>query len=365
MNKRFTSIEGLSEIRRFPRLGKVRLGIKVKSKKSNNKCKHTAEESCKYCTYPKETPYFVVPPEVAKVYGDEPTELDILLPVNDREVVFPQAYEYYGSGKGLKCTGNGKEALRYDEDSKSMVPTACPCDLLDDGKCSKRGHLQFILPKVNIGGVYQIDTSSWNSIVDINSSLEYVKSIAKHFDLIPLKLKREPRETHHDGKKQTHHTLRIELQGDLDTVNALRANNSMGIGGEVELSPPTQENPQLDSGPVYSEEDVVVDTKTGEVIETESAAPEVSIIDEIITELGEAADMATLQKTWGERKETYKGATKAEQKKLTAAKDARKKAFLTDPLPHGCTKNSETCELSNWTDDGVICKGLDDKPCKF
>jgi DNA replication protein DnaC len=67
-----------------------------------------------------ETPYFVVPPEVAKVYGEKPTELKVKVPVNSLDVVFPRAYKYYGSSRGLKGTSliekyAGKKCLILDD----------------------------------------------------------------------------------------------------------------------------------------------------------------------------------------------------------------------------------------------------------
>ena len=55
----FTKIKGLSDKRRLPRLGKIRLGVKAISQKSGKE-------------YPKETDYFVCPPEVQAVYGEKP-----------------------------------------------------------------------------------------------------------------------------------------------------------------------------------------------------------------------------------------------------------------------------------------------------
>jgi len=58
---RVTRIEGLSDRRRLPRLGIIRLGIKAISEKTGNE-------------YPKEVPYFVAPDEVRSIYGEQPTE---------------------------------------------------------------------------------------------------------------------------------------------------------------------------------------------------------------------------------------------------------------------------------------------------
>ena len=66
------SIKGVSDIRRLPRLGKIRLGIKETSSKTGNE-------------YPKSVDYFVCPLEVQAVYGEKPRMLDIVFPAEDIE----------------------------------------------------------------------------------------------------------------------------------------------------------------------------------------------------------------------------------------------------------------------------------------
>lgn len=176
--QKFTRIEGLSAIRRLPRLGKIRLGIKKVSSKTGKE-------------YPSETDYFVCPSEVKAFFGDQPKELTISFPVNDPEVLFPQAYKWYGSSKGLKCRGDGVNALRLNDDTGEMEERECPCDLLESGKCKQRASLIFNLPSVKIGGVYQIDLSSYHSIVDINSGIDYARALLNgQIAFVPFKLRR-------------------------------------------------------------------------------------------------------------------------------------------------------------------------------
>lgn len=232
--KRPSAIKGLSEQRRLPRLGKIRLGIKKVSQKTGNE-------------FPAETSYFVIPAEVAKVYGETPTELDVMIPVEDTAISIPQAYEMYGTGKGLKCIGDGEIAYRNDEKTQDMTEIECPCEHLGVD-CKQRAHLRVILPKVNVGGVYQIDTSSYNSIIDLNSSMDYIRALIGRVALVPLKLKRKPTETHHDGKKQTHYTLKLELEADINFINQLRENTQRILlqSTQYSLPPPITENPAID-----------------------------------------------------------------------------------------------------------------------
>ena len=99
-----TDVPGVSDARRFPRLGVIRLGVKVPATKDKKE-------------HPKNIPYFVLPEELEKVYGKECSELPVMLPVDDERIVFPVSMRYYGSGKGLKCQGDGKgHGYRYHDD---------------------------------------------------------------------------------------------------------------------------------------------------------------------------------------------------------------------------------------------------------
>jgi len=258
--QRFTRIDGLSSIRRLPRLGKIRLGVKVVNEKTNKE-------------YPKEVDYFVCPAEIKKVLGDQPKELDIMFPLNDPESLFPQAYKWYGSGAGLKCRGDGIEALRLNEEKGEMEERKCPCELLDEGKCKQRASLVFMLPNIKIGGVYQIDLSSYHSIVDINSSLDYAMAmLGGRIAMVPFILRRVPKETHNDGKKQVHYTLTLELDIPLKEAQRIREGENIYINQkrryEIEEPKPGEDiNPEYDS----KEKGAVIEPETeGERLESEA-----------------------------------------------------------------------------------------------
>jgi len=237
---KFTKIKELSERRRLPRLGKIRLGVKMISSGTKKE-------------YPKETEYFIVPPEVTKIYGERPTSLDVMAPINDPEVVFPQAYKWYGGIRGLKCIGDGEVALRLREETQAMEEIVCPCEHLEKEECQKRAHFMVILPRINMGGVYQIDIGSYHSIVDINSGLDYVQALVGRFAMVPLRLCRTPKETHFGRQKQIHYTLQLFLDADVDTLNALRENTSRVLLSTRNLVLPPLED--VDENGVILEDD--------------------------------------------------------------------------------------------------------------
>jgi len=234
----FTSIEGLTDRVRLPRLGKIRLGVKVDVGTANE--------------HPRDLDYFVVPEEVAKILNDDkPRELRIMFPIDDQAEIFPQALKRYGSNAGLKCSGNGARAKEMDPLTGQLQGKDCPCEHLrtrtreyykdEDGQnkrcdCAIHATLNFVLPDVNIAGVYQIETNSINSIIDINSGMKYIRGILADahgigsLQGIYLKLVREatvvyPKtKKHPEGEKQIRHTLKLYPDFDLRNVPRLSDN---------------------------------------------------------------------------------------------------------------------------------------------
>lgn len=236
---KFTRIKGdYSEVRRLPRLGKIRLGIKRQARNGNE--------------YPSETEHFVCPPEVEAVYGVTPTELDVMLPLEDPEQVLVQKFARYGASAGLKCHGNGEAAEQLNEQTKQWEPRQCPCPALKSeknpkGDCTPQTHLLVLLPKVSMGGCYQITTRSFHSTVGLNSSLDYTRGLAGRIALLPMKLRRVPQETHHDGKKQIHYILSLVLDATLPQIADIRGNpDSLLIPARYQIEGPTDENPLMD-----------------------------------------------------------------------------------------------------------------------
>lgn len=240
---KFTRIKSnFSKNRRIPRLGKIRLGLKVQKRRQDGS---TVE-------YPTETNFFVVPPEVESVYGPKPTSLDIMLPSDNEEAVFPQSLAWFGRSKGLRCKGDGETAERLNEQNGQWEPRQCPCEHYRTkenprGECTEQGILMFILPKVSMGGTFQLRTGSYHSVVDINSGLDYVRALIGRISMVPLKLQRVARETHADGKKQVHYTLSLTLDATVDGVNQLRGDTSRIMShAQLQIEGPAEENPCFD-----------------------------------------------------------------------------------------------------------------------
>jgi hypothetical protein len=246
--RKFVTIPGFSDNVRIPRLGRIRLG-------------HMNHNTMSGKTNPEEDPYFLVPPEVAEVYGERPTELDIMFPVNDRAVIFPQAYEMYGSSRRLLCSGNGKEAMRWNKEALDYVSCACPCDFYGK-ECGERAHLMVMLPKVkNQGGVYQIDTGSINSMLAINSTLNILAPLENpdngllgYFAMVPMKLRRVPRDIYPNGIHRKSYPLQLSLNANDEEIQELRKRKEEILAKTRcwVVEEPEQVNPEVDPGAIVT-----------------------------------------------------------------------------------------------------------------
>jgi hypothetical protein len=81
-------------------------------------------------------------------------------------------------------------------------------------KCGEVMNLRFILPEVPGLGVWQIDTGSINSILNINSCAKIIKSAFGRISMVPLSLTLEPIDVNNPetGKKQKVFVLNLRSQ---------------------------------------------------------------------------------------------------------------------------------------------------------
>jgi len=319
-------IIGLSDRLRLPRRGKIRLGEKKKSEKTGK-------------TYPVSLDYFVVPDEVKKVYGEKPRKLDIMIPMENRDAFFPQNYKMYGKAKGLICRGDGETATRVDPQSPELTDIEClgkNCEYFKDGKeieghmyrCNTIGNLQVILPKIKGLGIYQIDTSSYNSIVNINSCLEMIRGMMGRISWIPLILEVNMQEAHPTvkGKKITTTIPVMTITANETPEKLLIRRGQMhelqgpgtllsGIEQTKELPSPEIEidNPKRDEKPdlLYSETEQGEDTN-----------PDIVQIAKELRKMAEAEE----EKKAGRRETSLEEEKKAHKKQLEAEKEEKMEA---------------------------------------
>lgn len=256
-------IPGITDKKRLPRLGKIRLGEKRTS--SNGK------------PYPAALDHFsfVDVPSVHAAFGDNCKELfPVLLPSDDEDVWFPTARKAYRAS-GLFCAcSDGETAVRVkvgpengrpgDQQGAAylqerglevkdgdMFEMPCPgedCWYFENKFCRNIGRLLFILPTVPGFGVYEITTTSYNGMVNVLNAARAVRDLAGRVSGIPFALVLKPIEVQPDGKKKTVYALHLEYRGSYSTL--LRDSKQIEVGGSLALlgvgSPVEPEDPTPD-----------------------------------------------------------------------------------------------------------------------
>lgn len=234
------AIKGVSEVVRLPRLGKIRLGIK--------------KETNAGVTYPTPTDYFVCPDEVRKIFGEKPKELRVMFPTEDESQWSSQYLRCYSASRGLICRGDGESALaRIDVSTgeiaakdaintelKEITCRPDDCPYYERGQCKKVMNLQFLLPDCPGFGVYQLDTSSFNSIVNINSTLKLIRGICGRLSMIPLSLKLVEQEVQPEGRKKTVRVLNLSAPYSLTEIQRYAR---LPAAESLILPPPDSEAP--------------------------------------------------------------------------------------------------------------------------
>ena len=158
---------------------------------------------------------FIPDPEITKLLGDKPKALDILLLSDNIDNNFMTSYAMY-KGKKCACRGDGEIATRrYTVDQKTKKELdkpvykeiecnteTCPFFNAEKPLCKPNGILTCMLPQTNkVGGVHKFRTTSWNSVINITSSLEAIKLITGGVLFgIPLKMELIEKQTEDHGK---------------------------------------------------------------------------------------------------------------------------------------------------------------------
>jgi len=259
------NVEGLD---RLQRLGKIRLGIKKKSKNSGKE-------------YPAETDYFLCPPEVEEIFGVNPKVLRGMFPSNNPEEVYQEKLAMYGQTTGLKCQGNGVVAMRRTETGE-WVERKCPCDFLKSkdnpsGSCTPQAHLMVMLPEVKRGmwGYYQITTHSKYARGGILGSLKHMLAMIGRVGFVPITIYREAQDIAYEGKKKVHHILKFVPDLTTPQIAEMRSKpDLLVLPGSCAVEEPLDENPQDDPP------DVLVDDEEEDEAEQTIDAEKIAHMDD-------------------------------------------------------------------------------------
>ena len=189
------------------------------------------------------------------VYGEEPTELTVFFPVAEREKVFPQSYEKYGSNEALLCQGDGdvsKTAQRLNLENGRWEEVKCPCEHFGKydkktkiGGCGKMGYLKFMMPSVSIGTFYQCRVGGTVSIQECNSAFDLAnKTTGGCWAMIPFRMRRVLKKLKIPGtaKKKDHWVVTLEVAASVEEIKRVSMGEILYLGqkknGQYELEAP-------------------------------------------------------------------------------------------------------------------------------
>lgn len=241
---------------RLPRLGIIRLGYK----------ESRTNKAGKEYSFPRAADHFVLvdAPEVAQVFGENPTVLEpVVIPTEDEEVVASHWLRTYSTKWGLTCIGDGRAANRQADKAilektgeahhanhatKETVwtPVICPCHLLESGDCRETMYLRFVLPTLPGLGVYQISTGSSNSIKNIQGTFAMLRSMTGRVSGHLLKLSLvEQVVSSPQGGRQTVRILRLDPFGSASMADMLQNIKALGpapIMSLLDTTPPEEQS---------------------------------------------------------------------------------------------------------------------------
>jgi hypothetical protein len=216
-------IKGMTDkLPKFPQIGTLRKG----GEKVNGRMGKDLDESLRFVSNDP-----LVQAQFEKVYGNNPQQVQVLLPYKSAQANFDAWVEAYSAGS-LLWRGDGERlVLRLRDDGKAYEKWA-----LDDPSAPEQpeggkqvGRLQVIVPALNRLGYVTVLTSSKHDIMNLHSTLSAMENLAGTLTGIQFTLKRVPSEisTPTETAKRARRTkwlLHLEpsmgyVSAQLDTLN--------------------------------------------------------------------------------------------------------------------------------------------------
>lgn len=254
--------------KRLVEIGKIKIGGKNPDKQYKGKDGEMHRAPVKFDYFlvtdlsKDEKDNFIPNAEIMKKLGATPKELDIFLLSDDIDNNFMTSYALYQGNKCV-CRGDGETATRKiskNKDGKELkepyfTEVKCDpetCEFFKSGKCKPNGTLSVMLPQTEkIGGVYKFRTTSWNSIVNITSSLEAIKLMTGGvlFGLL-LKMELIEKQTEEHGKIKV---VNIVYAGSIEKLQIEAGKQKqLRLDGSVSM---TEQNKLIKSSGILTPED--------------------------------------------------------------------------------------------------------------
>ncbi len=215
----------------LPEIGKIKIGMKGEVTKSRGG---------KTFQLPQKVDHFIITTlergadgnflrdeAIHQNLGAKPKSIEVSLLYDDPALNFTCRWACF-TGTQLWCTGDGEYAYRKQQDD-GLSLLRCPCernqpDFDDDQyRCKPSGVLSVILNDMQVvGGVYKFRTTSYNSVINLMSSLALIQRITGGVLAgIPLNMTVRPKTViiPKTQKKMTVYVVGLEYRGTIQQLS--------------------------------------------------------------------------------------------------------------------------------------------------
>lgn len=271
---------------RFPRLGKIHLGVKRKAQSG--------------AEYPVATDYFVLPEKLLKDQGfretltamgqdpDKPKSLPVWLPSPNFWENVQSSWDCYSKTHGLLCRSLDGDTARCANPDGTYTETPCKnldCPKAKAKECAMIHRLRVFLPDAEGVGVWQIDFKGKNSWGAVESEMGTIKSTA-HGQLAGLDLKLTLEPEQRLATMENKQTRQTEQR--ITTIYVMHLNTAIKLR---DMQDAIKEAAGRVTWDVSEVEEVSVEYD--EVTEAEESAPEVECEPEQAADTQEVIDEET------------------------------------------------------------------------
>ena len=207
-------------------------------------------------------------------YGDEPREINVVLPFDEIDRNLEAWMERYTSG-ALQCRGDGTTCTMWRDGDGEMRHEKRACgELPECDDCRPSGRLKVIIPELRRLAYVTVHTTSKWDIVELTENLRALRQLTGNgLKGIPLVLKRRPREIstpRADGKRVRQTKWLLSIEADQRWVDqSLRQIEAAATPGAAQLEAGSnlEHNVNLLTGEVGEIEEV-----EGELVDEEPKA---------------------------------------------------------------------------------------------
>ena len=114
------------------------------------------------------------------------------------------------SNTGLLCKGDGESAIAKGDDKWEECECSKECNFRGN-KCKLTGKLFFIIKDIDIGGLWRLQTQSYNTIQNILTTLNFLKCMNVNITEHNFRLITEEKQAIVDGKVNKFTTIKLKM----------------------------------------------------------------------------------------------------------------------------------------------------------